>query len=175
MKIAGIAKDSIVDGPGIRFTVFTQGCSHNCPGCHNPHTHDFKGGHDKPIYEIIEELKSDKLAEGVTLSGGDPFDQPHACTELAAEVKKLGYSLWCYTGYTFEKILEANTFSWNNLLSYIDVLVDGPFIESQKSYNLKFRGSKNQRIIDVVESLKQHKAVEYQFESDVLEKFQIPD
>lgn len=177
MRIASIVKDSIVDGPGLRFVVFVQGCSHHCKGCHNPQTHDPQGGHEISIDEIVEQLESDSLVEGVTFSGGDPFDQALACTKLAVEIKRRNpkYTIWTYTGYTYEQILTSNKYEWKLLLDVTDVLVDGPFIESEKSYDLKFRGSKNQRLIDVAASRDQGAVVEFQIQDNILDKFKIPD
>lgn len=176
LKIAGIVPNSIVDGPGLRLTVFTQGCHHNCVGCHNPDTHDPEGGHEESIETIIEKFKHDPLVAGLTLSGGDPFDQALECARLAIEIKHIDskYTVWTYTGYTYEQLITANNYEWNLLLDVTDVLVDGPFILSQKSYDLKFRGSKNQRLINVPETRKQGRIVEYQSTDTILDKFQVP-
>ena len=153
MKIASYMHDSIVDGPGLRFVVFVQGCSRNCPGCHNPETHDPNCGREVTVEELIAEIKKNPLTQGVTISGGEPFDQAKECTELSRAVTDLGMKVWVYTGYTYEQILEKGDFDWDMLLDNTNVLVDGAFIEEQKSYEAKFRGSKNQRIIDVQSSL----------------------
>lgn len=155
IRIAGLANDSIVDGPGLRLAVFTQGCPHHCPGCHNPESHDFNGGKVREVSEILEMIRENILLDGVTLSGGEPFAQPEACAEIARETHRLGLNVWCYTGYLFEQLLEG-TEAWQELLQEIDVLVDGPFILSQKSMNLRFKGSSNQRLIDVRQSLTRH-------------------
>ena len=177
LRIASIVKDSIVDGPGLRFVVFVQGCSHNCKGCHNPQTHDPKGGYEISIEEILDQLDQARLVEGVTLSGGDPFDQALSCAKFAVEVKHLNpkYTIWTYTGYTYEQILASNKYEWKLLLDVTDVLVDGPFIDSEKSYELKFRGSKNQRLIDVAASRDHGAVVEFQIQDNILDKFKIPD
>lgn len=161
LRIADIINDSIVDGPGFRMTVFTQGCPHNCEGCHNPQTHDFNGGRDIEISEIVDKFKKNPLLSGITLSGGEPFCQPAECALLAKEIKALGKNVISYSGYTFEKLLEkARTDSGTKaLLESIDILIDGPFILSKKSLALKFRGSSNQRVIDVVKSLEKGEAV----------------
>ena len=159
MKInlaAGIQSDSIVDGLGIRSVIWTQGCSHNCPGCHNPQTHAFDEGLSIDISELEEEILCLEGQDGITFSGGDPMFQARACSEIASFVQNLGMNVWCYTGFKFEELLDM---SINNryiikFLENIDVLVDGKFELDKKSYALKFRGSSNQRIIDVKNSLK---------------------
>ena len=147
IRIAGIEEESIVDGPGIRMVVFTQGCKHNCPGCHNPESHSFTGGYLKDIDEILEDIKANPLLDGLTLSGGDPFEQWEAASSLAREVRKLGLNVVTYTGYTFEEILKVDNFK--ELLLETDILIDGKYEEKEKSLLLQFRGSKNQRIIDM--------------------------
>ena len=161
IRIAGIVNDSIVDGPGFRLTVFTQGCIHNCPGCHNPKTHDFNGGYDIDTDAIILQAKENILLDGVTLSGGEPFCQSVPCIEIAKGAKQLGLNVWCYTGYTFEELLSGDE-EWLQLLKQIDVLVDGRFEIDKKSLNCKFRGSSNQRLIDVQASLNRGAAVLYE-------------
>jgi len=150
---SNIQPDSIVDGEGIRTVVWMQGCSHNCPGCQNPTTHDFKGGYDEDIENIKEELANLKGQDGITLSGGDPMFQPKATMEIAKFAKSIGLNVWCYTGFLYEDILINE--KQNKVLDYIDVLVDGKFKIEEFSLNLQFKGSKNQRVIDVVESKKQ--------------------
>ncbi len=153
--------DSVVDGTGIRTVIWTQGCSHDCPGCHNPSTHDFHGGFEVPVEEIMEEIDDLDGQDGVTFSGGDPFFQPEACACLAKRVHKNKMTVWCYTGFTFEELLSMSKKNPAILdfLNQIDILVDGRFIMAKHSYNLKFRGSSNQRIIDVKKSLKNQKVV----------------
>lgn len=144
-------KESIVDGPGIRFVVFAQGCRHNCLGCHNPDTHPFDGGEIINIALIVEQMKKNPLLDGITLSGGEPFEQAEALAELAVEAKKMGLNVMTYTGYTYEH-LEANggrRKDWAKLLEATDILVDGRFELEKRSLLLKFRGSENQRIIDM--------------------------
>ena len=161
IKIAGIIKESIVDGPGIRLVVFTQGCVHNCIGCHNPETHSFTGGYYIEIEDIVEMVKKNPLLDGITLSGGDPFLQAKDCAILANTIKNMGLNVITYTGYTFEEIIkemEINK-SWKELLLTTDILVDGKFDINKKSLLLKFRGSKNQRIIDVKKSLENDRIV----------------
>ncbi|MCC0650563.1 anaerobic ribonucleoside-triphosphate reductase activating protein [Clostridioides sp. ZZV15-6598] len=155
-----ISHDSIVDGPGLRMVLWTQGCVHNCKGCHNPQTHNLCGGFYMDTKEIINEIKSLKLQKGITLSGGEPFLQPEPLEEIAKEAKKNGLDVWSYTGFTFEQLLDKKNsayFKNLNLLKQIDVLVDGRFIDEKKDISLKFRGSSNQRIIDVQKSLKYKK------------------
>lgn len=155
IRVAGIVKESIVDGPGIRLVVFAQGCKHHCPGCHNPETHSFEGGELMSVGEILEILKKNPLLDGVTFSGGDPFEQADSFAVLGEKVKALGLNVMTYTGYTYEEILdEINTNSgWKSLLYTTDILVDGKFDLNKKSLTLKFRGSSNQRAIDVKKSL----------------------
>lgn len=141
MRIAGIVQDSIVDGPGIRLVVFTQGCPHHCPGCHNPETHDFNGGRVVDVAEIIAMMDKNPLLDGVTLSGGEPFCQPDACMEIAKAAHARGLNVWCYTGYEYEVLLG------NPLLDEIDVLVDGRYVEAARTLALPWRGSANQRLI----------------------------
>lgn len=146
--------DSIVDGEGIRTVIWTQGCPHNCPSCHNPSTHDFAGGFVEDVDTILDDLHHLKAQSGITFSGGDPMCQPEACAVIAKEAKKLGYSVWCYTGYTYEELLGLGKMKQSILdfLKTIDVLIDGRFILAEKSLDLKFKGSKNQRVIDVARS-----------------------
>ena len=162
-----IQMDSIVDGEGIRTVIWTQGCKHNCKFCHNPDTHSFTGGFLIDVDDVKEVLLNLKGQTGITFSGGDPMEQPKQCAEIAKFAKKNNLNVWCYTGYTYEKLLELSKKNndYLDFLKNIDVLVDGPFILSEKSLNIKFRGSKNQRIIDVVTSLKEDRIVlkeEYQ-------------
>lgn len=158
MKIrlaAPLQYDSVVDGEGIRTVIWTQGCSHNCKGCHNPETHNFNGGALIEIEDIKKELLNLKFQDGITLSGGDPFMQPDACLEIAKFAKKIGLNVWSYTGFTFDqlKTLGRTKPVIIELLKNIDVLIDGKFILEEKTYEAPYRGSKNQRIIDVQQSL----------------------
>ena len=153
MRIANTVSDSIVDGPGLRFTVFTQGCPHRCPGCHNPDTHDPAGGREAAVEELAEKLLSNPLTDGLTLSGGEPFCQAEECAKLAAAAREKGLNVWTYTGYTYERLISGEVPGAMDLLAQTDVLVDGPFVEAQKSYAALFRGSTNQRLIDVPRSL----------------------
>lgn len=151
LKLAGIVRESIVDGPGIRFTVFCQGCPHGCPECHNPETHDFSGGTVCSIDRLMEEIDKDPLLAGVTFSGGEPFCQAEAFEEMGKRVKEKGLSLTVFSGYTYEKLLEmAETDkAVRGLLDITDILIDGPFVKALKDLTLQFRGSSNQRLIDM--------------------------
>ena len=161
LRLSGVIGDSIVDGKGIRMTVFVQGCPHHCPGCHNPQTHDFSGGYEDTVERLIQKFKADPLQCGVTLSGGEPFCQAEALSVLASEVKALGKNVWVYSGYTFEELVSGTIPFAKELLSYCDVLVDGRFLMEQRNLTLPFRGSENQRLIDVQASLEQNKPVLY--------------
>ncbi len=162
LRLAGVIRESIVDGPGIRMTVFTQGCPHHCKGCHNEQTWDFSGGYESSTERILEEAQKDPILRGLTFSGGEPFSQAENMAILAKEAKALGYDIFCYTGYTFEKLYsEFDTHpEYKELLSYCDWLVDGPFVLEKRSLMTKFRGSTNQRILDVKKSLECGYAVE---------------
>ena len=162
IRLSGdIQPDSIVDGEGIRTVIWTQGCSHNCPGCHNPSTHDFNGGFEVDVSEVLDKLDTLEYQDGITLSGGDPFFQIKPCLEIAKHAKSLGLSVWAYTGFTFEKLLDMikNNNDLKELLNNIDILIDGKFELDKKSLNCKFRGSTNQRIIEVKPSLEQNKVI----------------
>jgi anaerobic ribonucleoside-triphosphate reductase activating protein len=161
LTISGIIRESIVDGPGIRFVVFAQGCPHHCECCHNPQTWPFEGGKTVAVQKIADEIKKDPLISGVTLSGGEPFCQPEGMSELAGAAHAAGLDVIAYTGYLYEKLIEMSESSPEvmGLLKQVDVLVDGPFVTSLKSYELKFKGSSNQRAIDVKKSLDQGNAV----------------
>lgn len=159
LHISNIIQDSIVDGKGIRLTVFTQGCPHNCPQCHNPQTHSFEGGTEIDTNTIIVSAKENPLLDGITLSGGEPFVQAKACAEIAKGVHKNHLNVWTYTGYTYEQILNSQKKDWLDLLYETDVLVDGRFLVEKRSIELSFRGSSNQRIIDVQKSLKENKVI----------------
>ena len=157
--LADIISDSIVDGPGLRTTLFCQGCPHHCPGCHNPETWPFEGGTPLDTDTIMNIVRSNPLSRGVTFSGGEPFAQPEGFTELAIALKEKNYEVASYSGYTFEQLLNGSE-AQKNLLKQIDVLIDGPFLQSEKTLTATFRGSKNQRIIHVPASLKEGKAIE---------------
>ena len=151
MRIAGIVNDSIVDGPGLRLAIFAQGCPHHCPGCHNPESHDFAGGSDMDTEKIIARMDANPLLDGITLTGGEPFEQPDACRILADAAHARGLNVWAYSGYTFEQLCAVP--EKRRLLEACDVLVDGPFLLAERSLDLRFRGSKNQRVLKVSELL----------------------
>ncbi len=164
LQLSGTANDSIVDGPGLRFTIFVQGCPHRCKGCHNPQTHDFKGGTPADTEELLEKIRRNPLLDGVTFSGGEPFCQALPLAEIGKKVHELGLNTITYTGYTFEELYaRRNESGIGELLEVTDYLIDGPFVEAQKSYQLQFRGSANQRILNCRKSLETGCAVETEF------------
>ena len=158
LNLSGIVSDSIVDGPGIRTCIFSQGCPHHCAGCHNPETWEFGCGTDMDEKKVLEIVESNPLCKGVTFSGGEPFAQAEGYAKLAQMLKEKGYEVASYSGYTFEQLLQG-TPAQKELLRHIDVLIDGPFILAEKSLELSFRGSRNQRILDVPASLAAGKAI----------------
>ena len=161
LRIAGTVNDSIVDGPGIRFTIFTQGCPHNCKGCHNPQTHDFNGGTVVETDELLAKISGNPLLDGVTFSGGEPFCQAEALAFIGRQIKELGMNIVTYTGYTFEQLWKGRAENgWQKLLEVTDILIDGPFILEQKNWEIHFRGSTNQRCLDCRASLEQERPVE---------------
>ena len=159
LELSGIVSDSIVDGPGIRTTIFSQGCPHHCEGCHNPETWDFGCGTRIPVEDIVDIVRSNPLCRGVTFSGGEPFAQAAGFARLARLLKQKGYEVASYSGYTFEDLI-AGSEEQKQLLEQIDILIDGPFILAEKSLEIAFRGSRNQRILDVKKSLAEGRAVE---------------
>lgn len=156
IRLAGIAYESLVNGPGMRRVFFSQGCVHNCKGCFNQDTHDFNGGEERDMDELIDDVINNPMLRGVTFSGGDPFERAEDFAYMAKAFKNKKLNIWCYTGYKFEDIINnlGTRKGWGDLLDNIDVLVDGKFEEDKKKEGLKFRGSSNQRIIDVPNSLK---------------------
>lgn len=162
MRILDIIHDSIVDGIGLRTVIFFSGCHHRCKGCHNPESWNIEYGNNYIIKEVVDEIQTNKIKQGITLSGGDPFYQADEVLELVKELKIYDYNIWAYTGYTFEEIINNDNKERSELLKYIDVLVDGRFVEELKDLTLKFKGSSNQRIIDVQKSLKENKVVLYE-------------
>ena len=160
IRIAGTVNDSIVDGPGFRFAVFVQGCSHACPGCQNEHTWDFAGGELSDTDDILARIAKNPLLRGVTLTGGEPFESIAPMADIARRCRERGLDVWCYTGYLFEQIAGGELGpEAQELLGLCDVLVDGPFVEAEKTLGLRFRGSSNQRVIDVPASLEAGEAV----------------
>lgn len=152
IRLFGTVNDSIVDGPGLRYAVFTQGCLHQCNGCHNPKSHDLQGGYLEDIDVLLDEIDQNPLLDGVTISGGEPFLQAKALIEFVKEVKNRHLHIMIYSGYTFEEIMSLGD-DEKYLLSLCDTLVDGRFIESLRSLSLLYKGSSNQRIIDIKSSL----------------------
>ena len=161
IRLAGIVRESIVDGPGIRFVIFCQGCPHHCFNCHNQVTHDFNGGYDCGIDRILSAVDENPLLSGVTFSGGEPACQPGAFAALAKEIKKRNLDIIMYSGYTFEELFEKSRTEHDmaDLLENIDILVDGRYEDSLRDLTLLFRGSSNQRVIDVKKSLRSGAAV----------------
>ena len=159
IQIAGIENDSIVDGPGLRMCIFLQGCDKSCEGCHNPESLPLVGGKAYSVEELMEKIKKNPLLSGVTLSGGEPLLQAGELIPLVEKMQENGLNLVIYTGDTFEMILEKNDEDILKLLSFCDILIDGPFILAEKSLTLKFRGSRNQRILDCQKSLEAKVAI----------------
>ena len=161
MRVAGLAQDSIVDGPGFRFTVFTQGCDRRCEGCHNPTTWEAVGGEELAVDDIIAEMLKNPLTDGLTLSGGEPLQQAEECVLLAAAARENGLNIWVFTGFTFEEVAEKakSEPDVNRLLELTDVLVDGAFDLAERTLSLKWRGSRNQRVIDIPKSLEAGEAI----------------
>lgn len=174
MRIANTVNDSIVDGPGLRFTVFTQGCRHACPGCHNPETHDPAGGEEVSVEALALRLEKNPLIEGLTLSGGEPFLQAEECARLARLARALGLTVWTYTGFLYERLAASEHPDWRALLAETDVLVDGPYVEAERSYGLPFRGSRNQRLIDVPASRAAGRVILWE-RGDTLGQFAVPE
>lgn len=158
---ADLQSDSIVDGPGLRTVIWTQGCAHHCPECQNPQTWDFEGGGLVPVSEVLKAIDELEEQTGITFSGGDPMYQPEACAEIAKYCKEKGYNIWVYTGFTYEELLKMAEKKpiYKEFLKYIDILVDGPFLIKERDLSLLFRGSRNQRLIDVPKTLKKGKIV----------------
>ncbi len=149
LNVSGIVDDSIVDGPGLRYTIFVQGCPHHCPECHNPQTHSFEEKELRTLVSLMNDIRENPLLYGVTYSGGEPFCQPGPLAALGEQIKKAGLNIMCYSGYTYEQLQERakNEPDVASLLNVVDVLVDGPFIIAQRDLNLLYRGSTNQRLI----------------------------
>ncbi|MBO7726014.1 MAG: anaerobic ribonucleoside-triphosphate reductase activating protein [Thermoguttaceae bacterium] len=150
--VAGIEPESITDGPGVRFVVFTQGCTHDCPGCHNPETHALSGrGTPMTVDELYARIAADPLVSGVTFSGGEPLLHAGPLSKLAKKCRADGKNVIVYTGYLYEQILEAANPDWNALLAETDILIDGPYVEAERSLAIHFRGSRNQRVFFLTE------------------------
>jgi len=168
LRIAGTIQDSIVDGPGIRYVIFTQGCPHHCPGCHNPQTHDFAGGRDADVEEILSQISGNPILSGVTFSGGEPFVQAEALVPIAEAVKSRNKNLMIYTGYLFEDLQKRQDKAVQRLLELADILVDGPFVLAERDLTLQYRGSSNQRVIDLKKTREAKKIVLYRSEYEDL-------
>ena len=160
LSLAGLIEDSIVDGPGIRLTVFAQGCPHRCPGCHNPESWPFAGGTEMAEEKLVVIARSNPLCRGVTFSGGEPFAQAEGFAKLAGLLKEAGYEVASYSGYTFEELTAGTVPFAKELLAGLDILVDGRYEQEKRTLELRFRGSSNQRVIDVPASLAAGRAVE---------------
>lgn len=177
IRLFGTVEDSIVDGPGLRFAIFVQGCVHNCPGCHNPESQSFSGGYDETIDAILQSIAQSPLTQGITLSGGEPFCQAQALIPLveAIRLQYPAYSIWIYSGYTYEELLagKPNAFA-PELLNICDVLVDGLFIQDLHSYDLLWKGSSNQRIIDIAKSREAQSIVLWREKTEPEDNFKLP-
>ena len=163
LRMYGTAPESIVDGPGLRFSVFVQGCSHGCPGCHNVESQPAEGGYLCDVQDLIRDIHKNKLIHGVTLTGGEPFEQTEGMIALARELRAEDYDLWIYSGYLFEELMGGHPHQRApELLALCDVLVDGPFVQSLTSYELRWKGSSNQRVIDLPATFAQKRIVLWQ-------------
>lgn len=149
LRVSGLVDESIVDGYGFRYTVFVQGCPHHCPGCHNPQTHPFTGGKEMTIEEIFSAFCENPLLRGMTFSGGEPFCQPKPLAELAKLVHTKNKDVTVYTGYTLEQLRAMQNTEVDALLAETDLLIDGPYLQEERDLSLQFRGSRNQRVIDM--------------------------
>lgn len=166
INMCGVEPESIVDGPGFRYVIFVQGCPHRCPGCHNPQSHPFEGGYEKTVDELYAEIKSNVFLSGVTFSGGEPFCQPGPLFELAKKLKADGLSLMSYTGYTLEELEASGDEDVKGLLGLLDILVDGRFVEAERNLTLLYRGSENQRVIDMKKTIESGEVVLWQSDFD---------
>lgn len=167
LRMCGVEPESIVDGPGFRYVAFVQGCPHKCPGCHNPQSHTYDDGYDLSVQELYDEIKSNQYLAGVTFSGGEPFTQVKPLLELAKKVKADGLSLMSYSGYTLEELQAREDADTDELLGLLDILVDGRFIEEQKDLTLLYRGSENQRVIDMNKTRAQGEVVLWKSEFEI--------
>lgn len=168
IRLFGLVPDSIVDGPGLRYSVFVQGCSHACTGCHNPESQPTDAGDPSTVGAVYDDIRKNGLVRAVTLSGGEPFEQPEACAVLAGLLTNDGYDVWAYTGYLYEDLLrrahdpaDPAAPHIDRLLRGIAVLVDGPYVEALHSWDAKWRGSTNQRLVDVPRSLAAGRVIEW--------------
>lgn len=165
MKIAGFYDESISNGLGWRAVLFVSGCPHHCPGCHNKEAQDFNYGKEFNEEEILKRIKENSILNGITISGGEPLCKENipGVLKFIKDVKEIRpeFNVWCYSGYTLDQLIDRNDEETNKCLNEIDVLVDGRFVEEKKDPTLKFRGSSNQRILDLKPSLQTHKFIEY--------------
>ena len=162
LSVLAIVEDTTVDGPGFRTAIYAAGCPNHCPGCHNPESWEITRGTWMETEEVVARVMADEFAN-VTFSGGDPMFQPEGFTEVAAAIKARSQkSIWCYTGYRYEELLRHPQQA--HLLRYIDVLVDGPFVQALRDESLLFRGSSNQRLIDVPASLQAGEVVLFRYD-----------
>jgi len=161
IRLAGVVRESIVDGPGIRFAVFVQGCPHHCPGCHNPQTHDPEGGYDCELQKILDAFDKNPMLRGITLSGGEPFEQAERLLPLAKAIVERGKDVVAFSGYTFEELMKKSeqTPAVKELLSLCCLLIDGRFVLAERDLTLRFRGSRNQRLLDPVASMQKGEPV----------------
>lgn len=165
LRIAGVVKESIVDGPGFRYVIFTQGCPHRCEECHNPQTHDMNGGRMESFDFFIQDINKNPLLNGITLSGGEPFMQAKKLAKFLSKIDLNRYNIIAYSGFEYEYLLKNSNEEngYLDLLEKIDVLIDGKFEKALKSDKVKFRGSTNQRAIDIKKSLEENDIIEYEF------------
>ena len=161
IRLAGVVRESIVDGPGIRFAVFVQGCPHHCPGCHNPQTHDPEGGYDCELQKILDAFDKNPMLRGITLSGGEPFEQAERLLPLAKAIVERGKDVVAFSGYTFEELMKKSEQApaVKELLSLCCLLIDGRFVLAERDLTLRFRGSRNQRLLDPVASMQKGEPV----------------
>ena len=167
IRVCGIEKESIVDGPGFRYVLFVQGCPHRCPGCHNPESHDPEGGTEMTVAEVFSQIMENPHLRGVTFSGGEPFEQVPALLKLAGMIKEAGLSLMSYSGYTLEELRGRQDAETDELLGMLDILVDGRYVESLRNLTLIYRGSENQRVIDMNKTREAGEIRLYQSDFDI--------
>lgn len=168
IRVCGIEPESIVDGPGFRYVLFVQGCPHRCEGCHNPESHDFNAGYDMTVGEVYAEIKQNPHLHGITLSGGEPFSQPDALLELVRLVRADGMDVMSYSGYTYEELLAMRNPAVDGILDELSILVDGRFELDKRNLTLRYRGSENQRVIDMKKTRETGDVVLYKSEFDDL-------
>lgn len=152
IRMCGVEPESIVDGPGFRYVIFVQGCPHSCHGCHNPQSHDFKGGYEISVDDLWRDISKNSNLTGITFSGGEPFCQVAPLLDISYRAKSIGLNLMSYSGWTYDELLEKKDPIINEFLNNLDILVDGRYIESLRNLELKYRGSENQRVIDMNET-----------------------